>query len=201
MKPIQRAKGLIKPLSLAFTDGQLCKSGLIPTSGHFECLDFNAFSRLVEMDCYHQHLTCLPHLERRQTIFHPQTPLLSSCHCYYSNSVGFWDQFVWAQGANWMQSSPKLTPPYAPFLVNTGPLPHTISRSSVSHHKAVEMVSVKRHNVCLQQFAKSAVLLHVPCKMARRTWISVTIHQKGATAILALQLKFFFFSWLISEAR
>lgn len=24
------------------------KSGLIPTSGHFECLDFNAFSRLVE---------------------------------------------------------------------------------------------------------------------------------------------------------
>ena len=98
------------------------------------------------MDCYHQHLTCLPHLERRQTIFHPQTRLLSSCHCYYSNSVVF-EISLWTPGSLNAVLIPKADTTVCSFSSGArGPLPHTITRSSTSHHKAVEMVSVKHHN-------------------------------------------------------
>lgn len=85
------------------------------------------------IDCYHPRVTCLPHLERRKTIFHPQTWLLSSCYRYYSNQDGF-EIRLWTPGSLNAVLIPKAEAMRAPFLVERENTCCTkISPSSLGH--------------------------------------------------------------------
>ena len=145
------------------------------------------------MDCHHQHVTCPPHLERRQTIFHPQTWLLSSCLCCYSNSVVSGIS-LWTPGSLNAVLMPKADTTVCSFSRGArGHLLPSITWSSASHHKEVEMVSLKHHNV------SNSLQNWQCCCVSNAKWpedLSPSIRKGQLPSKHSIKV---FFSWLRSQ--
>lgn len=151
------------PLSLLFTvDSGSWKSGLTPNLLAFWVFRLQFVPWAGGIDCYHQYVTCLPHLGRRKTIFHPQTCLLSSCCRYYSNQDGL--EIRLGTSGSWNAApDPKAEATCAPFLVEHGHLlytDHLVIRESPA---AVETV---QSHMCLHGGTKLSIWLCVQHKMA-----------------------------------
>lgn len=173
-------KGVNKNPSSLYSqvDSSFWKSGLTPNLMAFWMFKLQFVLWAGGIDCYHQYVTCLPHSERRKTVFYPQTCLLSSCYCYYSNRYGFEIRLGTPRSLNAVLV-PRADSTCAPFLVqHGGPCCTAITWSSTSHLWWWQSFN---QTSCLHRILSIAVC---PTQNVQRMGSVLTIHQRGHGKLL-----------------
>lgn len=188
-KADQETKGVNKSPLLILISGQLAfwKPGLTPNLMAFQTFRLQIVLWAGEIDCYHQHVTCLPHLGRRKTIFHPQTWLPSSCCCYYSNQHGF-EIRSWTQGRLNAVLAPRADAMHVPFHVEYRGVGCPVTTRS-HEALAVETMASSTHH-CISTDLLNRQCICVSHKNVQRIWISAQHPRKGNCKLL-MQWKMF----------
>lgn len=167
-------------------DCQLLKSGLTPNLTAIWVFRLQFVLWAGGIDCYHQYVTCLPHLERRKTIFHPQTCLLSFCYRYYSNRYGF-EIRLWTLGSLNAVLIPKADSTCAPFLMeHRGTCYTIITQSSTSH---LQWWKRFQSNIMSPPIYWIVYVAVCPTQNVQRIGLVLTIHQRSHFKLLT-QLRF-----------